>query len=428
MNEDFLHYLWKYKKIDFLQLLTTDSQRLVIQRVGDHNLTRSGPDFFNSQIIIDHQKWAGNVEIHLKSSDWYVHHHEIDPAYDNVILHVVWEHDVEVFRRDNSKIPTLQLKDYTEKDLLHKFRKFFLHKESNWIQCEKLLPEVSAFTIANWQERLYIERLEQKSKLIHKLLISSSNDWEAVLFKLLARSFGLNVNNDAFLSLANSFEFKIVRKCSEDVENMEALLFGQANLLDDKSDNPYQQRLVKKYEFLKHKYTLKNHGVSPFYFYGLRPSNFPTIRISQLANLYVKNKQLFSEIIKTNTLTTFYELFDVSATDFWKTHYTFDKESTFRNKKLTKSFIHLILINTVIPLKFLYAKKLGYDREEDIFSLISQLPYERNTIVNKFISLQVPMEDALHSQAMIHLKMNYCNQKACLKCAIGNYLLNRRGN
>ncbi|WP_299220286.1 DUF2851 family protein [uncultured Aquimarina sp.] len=425
MKEEFLHYLWKYKKFNFSNLKTTNLLPVVLQRVGEHNQMNSGPDFFNAQLVIDNQKWAGNVEIHIKSSDWYVHHHESDPAYDNVILHVVWENDVEVFRKDNSRIPALQLKDYIDKNIVSQYQKLFQSKDVSWIQCEKELCDVSDFIIFNWQERLYLERLEQKSELIEELLDKSSNDWETVLFKLLSKNFGLKVNSDPFLSLANSFDFSILRKCSNNLKQLEALFYGQAGLLNSDLDVLYVKELLKHYQFLKNKFTLKNRGVLPFQFFRLRPSNFPTIRISQLANLYFKNKQLFSKIITINDLEKFYELFDTSASDFWKTHYTFDKESSARKKRVTKSFIHLILINTVIPVKFLYAKSQGKDISEEIFGLISQLPVEKNAISDKFISLGVNMEDALHSQSMIQLKNNYCDQKACLKCSIGNYLLNR---
>ncbi|WP_378183471.1 DUF2851 family protein [Aquimarina sp. SS2-1] len=428
MNEELLHYVWKYEKFNFSNLKTTSSLPVVLQRVGDHNEMHSGPDFFNAQIIIDDQKWAGNVEIHIRASDWYTHHHENDPAYNNVILHVVWEDDMEIFRKDNSVIPTLQLKDYVDETILYRYQKLFRNQDRRWIQCETQLSEVSNFTIFNWQERLYLERLEQKSKLITELLQKSSNNWEAVLFKLLTKNFGLKVNGDAFLSLADSFDFSIVRKCRADLEYLEALFYGQAGLLDDQSDKQYVQELLKKYNFLTNKFNLTNYGVLPFHFFRLRPSNFPTIRISQLANIYHKNEQLFSKIIATDNLIEFYQLFNISASDFWNTHYTFNKESLGKSKKLTKAFIHLILINTIIPLKFMYAKSQGRYISEEIFGLLSQLPPEKNTITDRYASYGVTIEDALHSQSMIQLKKNYCDKKACLKCAIGNYLLNREGN
>lgn len=425
MNEDFLHYLWKYKKFDFSNLKTTKGEKIILQGIGDHNQSNSGPDFFNAQLIIEDQKWAGNVEIHIKSSDWYAHHHEKDLAYDNVILHVVWEDDIEIFRNDNSSIPSLQLVDYVDKTLLSQYQNLFQNDGNKWVPCEERLSEVSTFVISNWQERLYLERLEQKSVLIHKLLRDTSNDWEAILFKLLLKNFGLKINGDAFLSLANSFDFSVVRKCSSDLDMLEALFFGQAKLLENDQNDPYHQKLEKTYGFLQHKFQLKNHGVLPFQFFRLRPPNFPTIRLSQFAKLYHRNTKLFSEIIRRNTLEEFYDLFIVETSDFWKTHYTFSKVSVYKKKVLTKPFIHLLLINTIIPLKFLYAKSLGKNVEEEVFKIMSQLPAEKNTIVDRFSNLGIPVEDAVHSQAMIQLKSVYCNKKACLTCAIGNYLLNR---
>jgi hypothetical protein len=205
MQEDFIHYLWLHKKLDVLNLKTTHHERLEIVNVGQHNQD-SGPDFFNGQIRIQDQLWAGNIEIHIKSSDWFVHGHEQDPAYDNVILHVVYEHDTEIFRSDNSTIPTLELKQFVDASLLDNYHKLFSSK-NKWINCEQDFPEVDEFTLKNWQERLFFERLERKSKTIDNLLKSSKNDWEAVLFKLLAKNFGLKVNGTAFSSIANSMEF-----------------------------------------------------------------------------------------------------------------------------------------------------------------------------------------------------------------------------
>ncbi|GAA4107820.1 DUF2851 family protein [Aquimarina addita] len=397
----------------------------MLQRTGDHNQSNSGPDFFNAQLTIDNQIWAGTVEIHKKSSDWYVHHHEKDSAYDNVILHVVWEDDIEIFRNDNSIIPSLQLADYVDTTLLVQYENVFQKDTEKWIPCEESLSEVSKFIVSNWQERLYLERLEQKSVLIQKLLKDSSNDWETVLFKLLSKNFGLKVNGDAFFSLANSFDFSIVRKCSSDLDMLEALFFGQANLLGNDLNDPYDQKLEKTYHFLQHKFQLTNQGVLPFQFFRLRPPNFPTIRLSQLANLYHKNNKLFSEVIKRNTLDEFYDLFSVETSDFWKTHYTFAKISVPKKKILTKAFVHLLLINTVIPLKFLYSKSIGKSNEEEIFKIMSQLPAEKNAIIDRFSNLGISVEDAIHSQSMIQLKSGYCEQKKCLKCAIGNYLLNK---
>ncbi|WP_106792241.1 DUF2851 family protein [Aquimarina sp. Aq78] len=424
MTEDFLQYLWKYKKFEFVDLKTTRHEELVLQQVGTHNIENSGPDFFNARLIIQGQKWAGNVEVHIRSSDWYVHNHENDPAYDNVILHVVWEDDIEVYRKNNSIIPTLQLKEYVREELMIGYKKLFNKSAQQWIGCDKQLPEVSGFMLSNWQERLYLERLEKKSTLILKLLKDSANNWEAVLFRLLAKNFGLKTNGVAFLSLANSIDFTVLRKCTDHPEELEALFFGQAGLLENDIKVPYFNTLKNEYQFLKNKFKLNTNGVEPLHFFRLRPPNFPTIRLAQLAMLYFKNHQLFSKVINGNTIDDFYTLFNVETSEFWQNHYTFEKESKTSKKKLTKSFIDLLLINTIIPIKFVYARSMGQNSEEDIFELISQLPFEKNSIISNFMDLKVPIENAMHSQAMIQLKNTYCDQKACLKCAIGNYLLN----
>lgn len=244
------------------------------------------------------------------------------------------------------------------------------------------------------------------------------------VFRLLAKNFGLKTNGVAFLSLANSIDFTVLRKCTDHPEELEALFFGQAGLLENDIKVPYFNTLKNEYQFLKNKFKLNTNGVEPLHFFRLRPPNFPTIRLAQLAMLYFKNHQLFSKVINGNTIDDFYTLFNVETSEFWQNHYTFEKESKTSKKKLTKSFIDLLLINTIIPIKFVYARSMGQNSEEDIFELISQLPFEKNSIISNFMDLKVPIENAMHSQAMIQLKNTYCDQKACLKCAIGNYLLN----
>ena len=421
MQEDFLHYLWKLKKFETLNLQTTKGEQVDIQNVGTHNY-HTGPDFFNAQLIIAGQLWAGNVEIHIKSSDWYVHNHEVDPNYDNVILHVVWEHDTPVFRKDNSEIPTIQLKNYVSQVALNNYAKLF-NSKLTWINCENTIANVNPFIVTNWLERLFFERLESKAKAIEAILKASNNNWEAVLFKLLAKNFGLKVNGDAFFSLANSFDFSVVRKQQSNLQSLEALFFGQANMLEDDIQEAYYIALQKDYAFLKQKFKIDNTSVSPFQFFRLRPPNFPTIRLSQLANVYHLHQNVFSKVIASDSVADIYKLFSVSTSPFWESHYTFDKVSSARKKHITKSFVDLLLINTIIPLKFCYAKQQGKSIEEEIVNLMQQLKPEKNGIVDKFASLKVVSESALESQAIIQLKNLYCDKNRCLKCAIGNTIL-----
>ncbi|WP_417889391.1 DUF2851 family protein [Xanthomarina gelatinilytica] len=421
MQEDFLHYIWQHKKMSVAHLKTTQHEALEIVSVGQHN-TNSGPDFFNAQLKIADQLWAGNVEVHVKSSDWFVHNHETDQAYDNVILHVVWEHDTEIFRKNNSIVPTLELKEVVDKMVLLNYSKLLSAKDK-WINCEADFAEVAPFVIESWLERLYIERLERKSETIEKLLQDSKNNWEAVLFKMLAKNFGLKVNGEAFFSMANAVDFQIIRKLQNNQSTLEALFFGLTGLLDQDIQEPYFLVLQKEYRYLKRKYNLHDTEVVPIQFFRLRPQNFPTIRLSQLATLYHLHSSLFSQIMEISSLKTIYKLFQVSTSVFWETHYSFGKVSKPSNKKITKAFVDLLIINTIIPLKFAYARHQGKDVNDFLLELIQQIPSEKNSIVSAFNKIKKVSHTAMQSQALIQLKTTYCDKNKCLQCAVGNALI-----
>lgn len=423
MQEDFLHFIWKYKRFNTSDLKTVEGDVVSIIQLGQHNFN-AGPDFFNSQLEIDGQKWAGNVEIHIKSSDWFLHNHETDSAYDNVILHVVWEHNTDVYRKDNSVIPVLELKSYVEVDLLDNYKKLIESKA--WINCESDFNSIGAFKLESWLERLYIERLERKSNDIQKLLIASNNDWEAVLFKMLCKNFGSKVNGESFLSLANSIDFSTIRKVRTSELDLEALFYGQTNLLTEDIQEVYYLDLQKRFNFLQQKFQLKNQGVLPLQFFRLRPPNFPTIRLSQLAVLYAKHQNLFSKVIALNTKEEFYHLFDVTTSVFWQTHYTFSKASKNTTKKMTKAFIDLLLINTILPIKFSYSKSVGKQENEMIFKLIKSISIEKNNIIDKFLSLREFDKSAMTSQGLLQLKTEYCDKNNCLQCAIGSQLITKK--
>lgn len=421
MQEDFLHYIWQHKKMSVAHLKTTQHEALEIVSVGQHN-TNSGLDFFNAQLKIADQLWAGNVEVHVKSSDWFVHNHETDQAYDNVILHVVWEHDTEIFRKNNSIVPTLELKEVVDKTVLLNYSKLLSAKDK-WINCEADFAEVAPFVLESWLERLYIERLERKSETIEKLLQDSKNNWEAVLFKMLAKNFGLKVNGEAFFSMANAVDFQIIRKLQNNQTTLEALFFGLTGLLDQDIQEPYFLVLQKEYRYLKRKYNLHDTEVVPIQFFRLRPQNFPTIRLSQLATLYHLHSSLFSQIMEISSLKTIYKLFQVSTSVFWETHYSFGKVSKPSNKKITKAFVDLLIINTIIPLKFAYAGHQGKDVNDFLLELIQQIPSEKNSIVSAFNKIKKVSHTAMQSQALIQLKTTYCDKNQCLKCAVGNALI-----
>ena len=422
MKEDFLHYLWRFKKFDISNLQTFNKEPVTILHSGDY-LQLAGPDFFNAQLIIGNQKWAGNVEIHLKSSDWYIHHHEKDEAYENVILHVVWEHDNEIFRQNNTVIPVLEIKNYVSTESIENYQSLLQPK--SWIFCEKQLASVDTFVFRNWKERLFFERLERKSKPVEELLIATGFDWEAVLFCLLAKNFGLNTNGEIFLKIASAIPFAVIRKESNEVEKLEALLFGKANLLNDQKEDQYFLSLKKGYHYLTHKYIIEKTIIPPVQFFKHRPDNFPTIRLSQLANLYAGNQHLFSRIINANAVVLLYEIFSVGVTDYWKTHYQFDKESPKKIKLLSKAFIDLIIINTVVPLQFAYAKAQGKEISENIIEMMGQISPESNAIIDKFKCIGVSVTNAFETQSLLQLKNDYCAKGRCLECAVGLEILKR---
>jgi len=424
MKEDFLHYVWKFQKFRKTGFSSTDGETLHIRNPGSHN-QHAGPDFFNAQLELNRQLWAGNVEIHIKSSDWYAHGHEKDAAYDNVILHVVWEHDAEVFRKDGTTIPTFVVKDFIVPETVSQYQNLF-SKQKKWINCENELADVDDFIVDNWLERLYFERLERKEVLLHRELQASQNHWEALLFRLLCKNFGLKVNGDSFFSIAQSIPFQVVRKCGSKSEDLEALLMGQAGLLDQNIEDGYFLELKSKYAYLKHKFSLDNRSVvSPKYF-RLRPPNFPTIRLSQFAVLYSKYQNLFAQIIGIQDLSKYYELFDLSATDYWTTHYNFGVLSGKRNKILTRKFIDLLIINTVLPIKFSYARKQGQDVLDEIIKIASEIAAEENSIVKKFNSIRKMASNSYQSQALLELKNEYCDKNKCLQCAVGHTIVGAR--
>lgn len=422
MKEDFLHHVWQHKKFAVTKLQTTTGESIQILNSGQF-LQLAGPDFFNAQLVIGNQKWAGNIEIHLKSSDWYLHQHEKDAAYDSVILHVVWEHDTPVFRENNTEIPTVELKKYVPLEEVHKYQSLVATKA--WIYCENQIAQIPSFVFDHWLTRLYFERLERKSAEIEKLLSDSNNDWEAVLFCMLAKNFGLNTNGLAFLDMAKGIPFSVIRKEAFSLEKLEALFFGQANMLSYDFQDQYAKNLGQEYDYLAHKYNLKEKGYTSVAFFKHRPDNFPTIRLAQLAALYHKEHNLFSKLMQTNTLSDLYSLFNVSVSEYWDTHYNFDKISSKKRKKISTSFMDLLILNTIVPLKFAYDKFRNQANEEALLSIVEAIPSEKNAIIEKFKEIGVISTSAFESQALLQLKNEYCEAKKCLQCAIGLQLLKK---
>ncbi|MDP2089909.1 MAG: DUF2851 family protein [Flavobacteriaceae bacterium] len=423
MNEKVLHFIWKYQLFSDISLETTQNESLIILNAGLLN-DNSGPDFLTASVRINDQLWVGNVEIHQKSSDWYLHNHHIDEHYKAVILHVVWEHDREVFNPHQQIIPTFELSKFVKSDFLKRYTGFNSNNPK-WILCENELKNISKFTLQNWMEVLFLERLERKSVEINQLLLNYKNDWEAVLWVLLCKNFGAKINSEAFLQLAQSVDFQIIRKEKNNLLVLEALLFGQAGFLINDIEDAYYQKLQNEYQYLISKYSLTTLSSSTFHFFRLRPLNFPTIRIAQLAGVIYATQSLFSKLMETTTKDEIYAVFTTQTSAYWDTHYTFGKESKSNKKRISKAFVDTLMINTVIPLKFAYSTKKGTELIEHLLELMESVKAEKNAIIDKFSQFGIIAVNAIQTQSMLELKNEYCLKIRCLDCSIGNEILRK---
>lgn len=424
MNEDFISYLWKFRLYKNEKLQSVEGETIEVLQTGEQNY-QSGPDFFNAKIKIGETIWAGNVEIHVNASDWLKHQHQTDDAYDNVILHLVYQADTIIKRKDGTPIPTLSLFKRIPPMMYQNF--LYLDSSKEWIPCQKQIAKIDAFTISTWLDRLLIERLERKITPILKALKENQNSWETTFYYFLARTFGGKVNSQPFELLAKSIPIDALAKHKNHLFQIEALLFGQAGLLDKEFEEDYPNALRKEYHFLQKKFKLNPLQGHSWKFGRMRPPNLPTIRIAQFATLIHQSSSLFSKVLNTQKLEDYHQLFEVHLSDYWLTHYVFDKASKKRSKSLGKNTINSILINTVIPMMFVYGKKRGQsDFSDKALKLLEELPPEKNSIIEKWKALEIKPKNAFESQALLQLKNEYCKNKRCLECAVGNKLLRQK--
>jgi len=422
MKEEFLHYIWKFQLFNENELTLVDGSQLQIIHPGIQNFD-AGPDFFNAQIRINDTKWAGNIELHLNTSDWIKHNHQIDKSYDNVILHVVWKNDKTIKRLDDHPIPTLELYGLVKRQLLENYN--VLINNSDWIPCAKSIHQVEDHVILSFKDRMLVERLEEKSERVNKLLIQFNNDWEEVLYQILVSNFGFKVNSLPMELLARSSPFNLLRKYQNDIQRLEALLFGQAGFLEGEFKGNYAIQLKEEYNFLRNKFKLLPMESSIWKFSRMRPPNFPTIRIAQIAALYAKHRNLFQRIKDAESLNELTEIFQIQNSEYWNSHYRFDVPALKKtDKNLGIRSINIILINTVVPLLFCYGKKLKEEKfVENAIGLLEKIPAENNQIIKKWKSLNLNVKFAFDSQALIQLKNKHCDLKKCLNCMIGNSII-----
>ncbi|MCB9045697.1 MAG: DUF2851 family protein [Chitinophagales bacterium] len=415
MQERLLHTIWQYSLYSPTELKTIQGEPITVVHPGRYN-TDAGPDFLEAKIKVGNTTLAGHVEIHVRSSDWEKHGHEGDEAYKNIVLHIVHEHDADA---GPANTPVLCIAPYVSQDVIAKYE--YLSYAKSDLPCANHLADVKDIIKYSWLTRLLAERWEEKLGTWQELLDESAGDWSSLLYWRLAANFGFKVNADAFLALARSLPLNILAKHRENLLQVEALLYGQAGMLENIEDDVYPSALKTEYDYLRKKYKLTPIPAHSWKYMRLRPANFPTIRIAQFAALIHKSVHLFSVIIEKSTVQEIQPLFDVRAGHYWETHYNFGEAAEKDSKKnLGKSSIQNIIINTIAPIKFLYASQQSTEAEQEIaLKLLDELPAERNHIIDTWTNNNWPPANASQSQAQIQLYNNYCSKKRCLNCAIG---------
>ena len=419
MQEEFLHFVWQHGYFAQGNLLTINQLPVEVVRLGTLN-TDSGPDFFNACVCIDNTQWCGNVEIHTLASDWYRHGHHTDEAYNNVVLHVVAKYDKDCFTEQGRLLPTLVLP--FDRQVWQRYE--HLMQMNDWIPCASYLKLVDKLVVNSWVEALVVERLEHKTDQWRTLFVSVENHLEEAFYIHLVRSLGTNTNAQPFEMLARATPLQMLARQRNNLLQLEAMLFGQAGMLNGARGDEYFKHLQREYAHLKAKFKLHPIEGHLWKFMRLRPVNFPTIRIAQLAVLLFHSSRLIDKILEAQTLEEYLQLFDLTTSDYWNTHYRFMKPSAFRKKHMGRNMILALLINTVVPFLFLYASHMGSQQYRDkAFRLLEQMPAEENQVVRRWRELGLQVASAMDSQGLIHLKKHYCNQKKCLSCRIGKNLV-----
>lgn len=417
--EYLLHYVWQHR-LYANPLTTSDGLALEVVDPGVHNLN-AGPDFFNAKVRIDGQLWAGNVEIHQRTSDWYRHHHEVDAAYNNVILHVVGTIDGEAVTADGKQLPQVSIS--VPERLERNYEE--LRNEETYPPCYRIIPHIPSIMVRSWLSRLTVERLEYKTERVRQYLKRTDGDWERAFFVTLARSFGFGTNAEPFEQWAFRIDPRAVGKHRDDVMQVEAFFLGQAGLLDEAlvpeaRRDDYFRRLQSEYAFLSRKFGLEPMDARMWKFGRLRPQNFPHVRLVQLANLYHQCRADFSRLLETEDFEQLRQLFRVGVTSYWQTHYTFGEESAPSPKVMQQGSLNLVLINAASPLLFAYGREqMDEDMAERAFDILEHVGAERNYITRCWERAGLRVVHAADSQALIQLRTHYCDRKDCLRCRFG---------
>ncbi|MFZ6012354.1 MAG: DUF2851 family protein [Bacteroidota bacterium] len=423
MQESFLHYVWQFQYFNKTDLRTTTGEEVMVFNPGCRN-DHAGPDFFNARVRVGELEWIGNVEIHVRASEWLDHCHDSDPAYENVILHVVWKRDKDIHRSDRSMLPTVELTGRLEPDLVFRYKRLVNNPEK--IPCSKSIHKVPYLVRLSMLDKAALIRLQGKAKKVEALLDRNRNDWEETCYQMLGRNFGFKVNAEPFQQLTQSLPYKVLMKHANRPFQIEALLFGQAGFLEPEKGDDYYQLIRREHQLLARKYGIldKRLSTAQWKFLRLRPANFPTIRLAQLAALMAERKNLFSNIIMAETYATLKKVFVVSQSEYWRKHYQFSKKSKEDVAGLGDISIENVIINTAIPLMAAVARA----RDEQVFmdkavSFLQEASGERNSITRIWLELGLKNESAFDSQALTELYNGFCMKRRCLDCTIGSSLL-----
>ena len=426
MTEDFLHYLWKNQLFDTSNLLTTSGEKLLILASGFQNFD-AGPDFRQAVVRIGEFTWAGDVEIHIRSSDWFRHHHEKDEKYKSVALHVVYECDTEVERQAGEGFPTLELKGRIPDNMWLQYRQLVGSMEM--VPCQHHLSHLEELHFQSVVSSMAMERLLRKYEDIMSVHAECGFDWEETLYRQVAASFGFKANAVAFELLARSLPYKILLRHSDSALQVRALLFGQAGMMDLPHIDGYYDSLKYEYDYLRYKYRLEPIGLHHWNLLRLRPPNFPCLRLSQFAALICKAPELLRSLLECPSVEQYQKLFSVEADDYWKTHFRFGKETLLPHSvSLGTTAFNLLMINTVVPVLFAYYRFFGDQiKQEDVVAMWDQIPFEDNKVTRVFRNTAFPQRTALDSQALIELLQHYCKEKRCIDCAIGERIVRDMG-
>jgi len=421
MKEEILHFIWEHQYFKIGQAITQDNFPIEVLNAGKPHIN-AGPDFEQAKLKIGTVEWNGDVEIHIKSSDWNAHHHQFDKAYNKVILHVVWQHDKEVLREDGTQLPTLELKNLVSKTLLEKVNS--LIDSISPIACSSQIGFVPEIIITGTIQRAFIQRLERKAEVITNELNKAHGDWDEVAYRFFMRQMGMKVNSEAFYELALIVPYSIIRKYAHSLLKIEALLFGASGMLPASSNEKYIIELEKEYKFLIHKHDF-DRTINPvmWKFLRLRPANFPTLRLAQAASLLANSHSIF-ELFTEKTIAIKLAKWHVS--DYWKTHYKFSKKASQKVPTFGKASLSLLLINVVAPLLTAYGKSIDNNTYiEKSINLISQLKPEQNKIIKAWKELSIQANNSAETQGLIELYNENCHYKKCLHCGIGFNLLKK---